>query len=116
MQQEPTVAEHFIRKAVAVRKTYEAILSALRPIGPFEEQAKKTSIHLVRRSAFAGVATKKDSLVLTIKSAERISGDRVHRVEQTSANRWHVEVRLTSPSDVDNELKSWLQAAYDLSR
>jgi len=35
--------------------------------------------------------------------------------EQTSANRWHVEVRPEDPADVDRELASWLKAPMALS-
>jgi hypothetical protein len=35
--------------------------------------------------------------------------------EQTSASRWHVEVRREDPADVDRELASWLKAAMALS-
>ena len=86
-----------------------------RTLGPVAEEAKKTSIHLVLQTAFAGVATRRTSLVLTLKSATDIRSPRVEKREQTSANRWHVEVRLNSPAEVDRQLTAWLRAAYDLA-
>jgi hypothetical protein len=53
--------------------------------------------------------------VLTLKSASDIHSARIKKHEQASANRWHVEIKLTSPRDVDAELVSWLRAAYELS-
>ena len=79
------------------------------------EDPKKTSIHLVRGTAFAGVATRKASLILTVKSAVDITSPRIARRERTSPNRWHLEIRLDRPNDVDRELIGWLSAAYDLS-
>jgi hypothetical protein len=35
--------------------------------------------------------------------------------EQTSASRWHVEVKLEAPSQVDAKVRAWLAAAYELS-
>jgi hypothetical protein len=35
--------------------------------------------------------------------------------EQVSAHRWHLDVRLESPRDVDRELLGWLRKAYDLA-
>ena len=93
---------------------YKKILSTARTIGPFTEDPKKTSIHLARRSAFAGVAARKDALMLTLKSAADISSPRIAKREQVSANRWHLEVRLEKPADVDRELKAWLRQSMAL--
>jgi hypothetical protein len=98
-----------------VRAAYAAILKAARTLGPVHEDPKKTSIHLVRKTAFAGVATRKDSLILTLKAESRPKSARVERSEQTSANRWHFEVRLRSAGDVDRELRVWLAEAYALA-
>lgn len=64
-----TVSQHFADRAPAVRAIYDHILAAARRFGPFQEESKKTSIHLARRTAFAGVATRKNALILTLKSA-----------------------------------------------
>jgi hypothetical protein len=111
----PTVATHFAKSVPAVRTSYKAILAAARKLGPVREEAKKTSIHLVRTSAFAGVATQKEALVLTLKSDRRIASPRIRKAEQTSKNRWHVEVRVVEPDDVDAELREWIEAAYALA-
>jgi hypothetical protein len=111
-----TVGQHFEGRAPAVRAIYRQITSAAKAVGPFKEEPKKTSIHLARKSAFAGIATRKDALILTIKSAADIRSPRIVKREQASANRWHLEVRLEKPSDVDRELKAWLREAIELSR
>jgi len=112
---EPTVAQHFEGRAPAVAQTYAKLLAAARKLGPVREEPKKTSIHLVRASAFAGVATRKDALVLTLKSASDIASARVAKREQVSAHRWHLEIRLAGPSEVDRELVGWLKKAYALA-
>ncbi len=109
------VASHFEKSEPSVRATYDAIVEATRELGKVEEQVKKTSIHLVRRSAFAGVATQKVALLLTLKAERPIRSARVRKIEQTSANRWHLEVRLTCPQEVDPELRRWLAEAYALA-
>jgi hypothetical protein len=53
--------------------------------------------------------------VLTIKSDRKLSSPRIHKSEQTSANRFHHEVKLTTPAEVDSELVQWLKDAYTLS-
>lgn len=110
-----SVKDHFTSKEPTVRATYDAILKAAKQLGPMKEEAKKTSIHLVRKSAFAGIATRKSALILTLKSTTDLASPRIIRREQASAARWHLEVRLDSPSAVDAELKSWLRSAYQIS-
>ena len=110
------VSSHFAKASPTVRLTYDAVLEAARALGPVAEDPKKTSIHLVRATAFAGVAVRQSSLTLTLKATQAINSPRVRRAEQTSANRWHVEIPLTSPTDVDRELRTWLNAAYELGK
>ncbi len=111
----PTVDGHFQGRAASVTATYAAVLTAARRFGRVREEPRKTSIHLVRETAFAGVATQKAALVLTIKSDRDVRSPRIRRHERASANRWHLEVRLTSPEEVDRELRGWLERAYSLA-
>lgn len=110
-----TVESHFKGKDAIVPKIYGQLLKAGKKLGPVAEEAKKTSIHLVNVTAFAGVATRKHGIVLTLKSDRQLSSPRIHRSERVSANRFHHEVKLTSPSEVDTELTRWLKDAYSLS-
>ena len=110
-----TVREHFENRAPEVKATYAAILKAAKKFGPVKEEAKKTSIHLVRKSAFAGVATRKTALILTLKSATDIKSARIAKREQASAHRWHLEIRLETPEAVDSEIVDWLRTAYELA-
>jgi hypothetical protein len=110
-----SVKAHFAKKDPAVFETYRRIVDIARTFGTVTEDPKKTSIHLVRRTAFAGVATRRSALILTLKSASDIRSPRIQKREQTSANRWHVEVRLEEPADVDRQLTAWMKAAYELA-
>jgi hypothetical protein len=98
-----------------VRATYRRLLAVAKKCGPVTEEVKKTSIHLVRHSAFAGVATRRSSLILTLKSEVDIRHPRISRREQASANRWHLETRLDEPSQIDPQLVTWIRAAYELA-
>lgn len=110
-----TVKEHFENRAPQVKAIYAAILKAAKKLGPVKEEAKKTSIHLVRKSAFAGVATRKTALVLTLKSDSDIASKRIAKREQAFAHRWHLEVKLEAPEQVDREIMAWLKKAYELA-
>jgi len=96
------------------RQLYDELLAALRPMGPFQEEVKKASIHLVRGSAFGGVHPRKGHVILTIKAAEPIQSSRICKTEQMSKNRWHLDVKVGTADDIDDELRAWLQQAYAL--
>jgi hypothetical protein len=106
----------FAKSQPAVKATYAAILQAVERFGEVRVEAKKTSIHLCAKSAFAGVHPQSAALMLTVRAAVEIKSPRVRKAEQTSASRWHMDLKVTSPEDVDHELIGWLRAAYDLSR
>jgi hypothetical protein len=53
--------------------------------------------------------------VLTVRSAAAIASPRVKKAERVSANRWHNDMKLSAPADVDRELVAWLKDAYRLS-
>jgi len=110
-----SVKDHFANKEPEVKATYDAIVKAAKQLGTVKEEAKKTSIHLVRKSAFAGVATRRNGLILTLKSEVEVENSRIHRREKASASRWYFEVRVDSPVAVDSELKAWLKASYEIS-
>lgn len=110
-----TVERHFENRAPEVKATYAAILKATKKLGPVKEEAKKTSIHLVRNSAFAGIAMRKAALILTLKSDADVASKRIARREQASAHRWHLETKLEAPEQVDKEIVAWLKKAYDLA-
>jgi hypothetical protein len=98
-----------------VAATYDALVAEARRFGHVQEEPKKTSIHLARRTAFAGVAVQREALILTLKSARDIKSRRVRKREQISASRWHVEVRLATPGEVDSQIIGWLRHAYSLA-
>jgi hypothetical protein len=109
------VKSHFDGKDPVARQIYDRLLKVAARFGPVNEDPKKTSIHLVNQTAFAGVVTRQRAIVLTIKSDRKILSPRIHKSEQTSARRFHHEVKLNLPAEVDSELVKWLKDAYVLS-
>jgi hypothetical protein len=97
------------------RAIYDRLLAAARSIAPVVEDPNQSSIHLRRKTVFAGVTPRKDALILTIKSESDIRSRRIVKRQHASARRWHLEVRLEDPKQVDAELKSWLKAAMAIS-
>lgn len=94
---------------------YQVLLKAAQALGPSTVEVKKTSVHLVRKTAFAGVALRKAHLVLTLKADRALASPRIFKSERTSASRWHHEVKIAAESEIDAELLGWLRAGYELS-
>jgi hypothetical protein len=103
------------RMTPEVRAIYERILSAARAVGPFTEDPNTSSIHLRCGTVFAGVTPRKDALILTIKSDADIRSKRIFKRQRASAHRWHLEIRLSDPKQVDRQLEAWLKDAMALS-
>jgi hypothetical protein len=112
---EHRVEQHFEGRSPVVREIYAAVLNAAGKFGPVVEDPKKTSIHLNRRSAFAGIQTRREFLILTVKAQVDPDSPRVTKREQASANRWHLEIKLYGPLEVDAEISEWLKASYLIS-
>ncbi|MBP8003124.1 MAG: DUF5655 domain-containing protein [Candidatus Promineifilaceae bacterium] len=109
------INDHFQGKEPEVETIYAQLLLALRQLGPVDEQPKKTSIHLVNRTGFAGVHTRQNCINLEFKSESPIQHPRIRKSQQISANRYHLLVQLQSAQDVDAQLLTWLEQAYCLS-
>lgn len=105
----------FAKSEPTVKKTYAAILGAVAKFGTVKADAKKTSIHLVAKTGFAGVHPRKSAILLNIRSTAPIKSKRIRKVERVSANRYHNELLIGSPLEVDAELVGWLRAAHALS-
>lgn len=104
----------FVGKDRQVQLTYDRLLEAVQDLGPFQEEPKKTSIHLVRTVGFAGIHPRKSSLILNLRMASVLESPRIVKSERVSKHRFHNEVKLTSPEEIDEELCGWLKEAYAL--
>ena len=96
-------------------KIYAALLKTVSKFGAVRAEEKKTSIHLCAKTGFAGVHPRKSAVLLNIRSDAPIKSKRIRKVEKVSANRFHNEMLLETPKDVDAEVTAWLKAAYGLS-
>jgi hypothetical protein len=111
-----TITEQLEGRSPSVVATYARLIAAARSLGPVNEEPKKTSIHLAKTTAFAGLATRETALILTSKSTSDIASNRITKHQRASANRWHLEIRLERPEDVDRQLIAWLRASYALAK
>jgi hypothetical protein len=87
----------------------------MQTFGPSHVDPKRTSLHLVRTTGFAGVHPRKRALILNIRLDHALNTPRAAKIEQVSKHRYHNELRLEQPEQVDDELVGWLRAAYELA-
>ncbi len=111
---EYTELDHLRDKDPSVTVMYEKLIKELQKFGALKIEPKKTSIHLGNRFGFAGVYTRKDYINLEVHLNLKLTSERVAKVEQASANRFHHTIRLNSAKDIDKELLVWLKKAYEL--
>ena len=104
-----------ILKSSASQATYAKVIAALSQLGPFEVEEKKTSLHLTHGRAFAGVHPRANGIILNLVLDAPLKNARVHKSEQASANRHHVEFKLEDPAEVDTQLVTWIKRAYSLT-
>jgi Domain of unknown function (DUF5655) len=110
-----SVDDHFAGKEHRVRAIYDRLLRTAERFGNVSVEPKKTSIHLVNRTAFAGIATRKDAIILTLKSADDVDSPRFFKRLQASKHRWYLETRLDREQQVDKELSGWLRRSFALA-
>jgi Domain of unknown function (DUF5655) len=105
----------FAGKDTMVRAIYVRLLDVVQTFGPFREEPKKTSIHLVNTSGFAGIHPRKSFLYLNLRMDRPLESKRIAKSEQVSKNRYHNEIKIITPDEVDDELIGWLKEAYRLA-
>jgi hypothetical protein len=106
-----------IKKATPdTQALYRDLLRSVASVGKFKEEGKKTCVHLVRKSAFLGVHPRKQHLLLTVKSPEKLRSPRVFKAEQVSASRWYIDLKVSTPAELDRELLGWIRQSYEMSQ
>jgi hypothetical protein len=113
---EYTELHHLHGKDPVVISMYEKLIRELRNFGPIKIEPKKTSIHLANRFGFAGVYTRKNYINLEFHLNYKLNSKRISKVDQASANRYHHTTKLNNIKDIDKELLTWLQQAYELKK
>ncbi len=107
-----TLESHFVDRDPRVRATYDAIVEALKSIGPVTVLPEKTRIALQVRMSFAALIPRKRWLDGHLVLARRIGSPRFRRIETFSPRNILHGFRLESPDEVDPEFISWLEEAY----
>ena len=107
-----SLVDHFRGKPPVVRELYEAVLAAIKAIGPVIVLPEKTRIAFQVRMSFAVVMPKQGSLDGHLVLARRLPHERFRRIETFSPRNHLHAFRLTDLTEVDAEFRGWLREAY----
>jgi hypothetical protein len=96
---------------VHLRPIYDAIISAATACDELVIQVRKTYVSLVaRRRTFARVQPTKTRVDLGLRLESCKAGGRLE--ESRMHHTMRVQIALTTPSEVDDEVRHWLEVAY----
>jgi hypothetical protein len=105
---------HFTRSDPAIRAVFNRILAVLEPLGPLTVLPEKTRIALHVRMSFAAFTPRRHWLDGHLVLARRADSPKFHKIETYSPRNHLHALRLTHPSEVDEELSSLLSEAYQV--
>ncbi len=103
---------HFGGKAKEIRDIYRAVLRAIRQCGPVRVLPEKTRIAFQVRMSFAQLTPRSKWVDGHVVLARRLEQPRFRKIETISPRNHVHHFRLTSATEVDEQVLRWLQAAY----
>lgn len=105
----------FARSEPEVRALARTLIERALALPGASVDPKGTCLHLNHRVAFAGLHPRKAALFLNLRTAAPIESPRIRRTEQASANRYHNEMLVAAPGEIDDELMGWIAGAHALA-
>ncbi len=104
--------DHFVGSAAEVRAAFEAVLAAVRGLGPVTVLAEKTRIALQVRMSFAALMPRRRWLNGHLVLPRSVDSARFLTVQPYSPRNVVHTFRLHGPDEVDPEFIGWLTEAY----
>lgn len=102
------------------RRLFESVKDAITSIGPTDIRVTRSQVAFRRRTGFAFVwmpdihlGKSKVPLVLTIGLRRRDLSPRWKEIVEPAPGRFTHHLELRSESDIDDEVRLWLQEARD---
>lgn len=104
--------DHFVGGDPEVRATFDAILAAIRLLGPVTVLPEKSRIALQVRMSFAALMPRRRWLDGHLVLARPVDSTRFRGVQAYSPRNVVHTFRLHGPDEVDAEFTGWLAEAY----
>ncbi|MBQ8584726.1 MAG: hypothetical protein IJ452_00405 [Butyricicoccus sp.] len=86
-------------------------------LGSFDIRVQKTQITFVNPRVFGCVSLRwKNCLTVSFGLPARVESPRIHQASEPRPNRWTHHVKVHTAEELDEELMSWIDAAYVFDR
>jgi len=102
------------------RRIFEVLQRAVAALGPADVRVTKSQVAFRRRRAFAWawmpgayLLGKHAPLVLTLSLHRRDSSPRWKEIVEPAPGRFTHHLELRSAADIDGQVRSWLQEAWE---
>ena len=95
------------------REIYDAIMRALKPLGPVHADAVQVGVFLKSDRKLAELRPKTKWLACTLWLDRAIDDPRIARTFHWATTGCVIEVKLRTAADVDDQFVEWLTEAYD---
>ncbi len=107
-----TLAEHFARRDPKLKLLFQGFAGVLRRCGLVRIVPDKTRIAFQARMRFAGVTVRRNCLEAGFPLPRRIEHPRFRQILSASPGRHYHYLRISSPAELDREVRAWLREAY----
>jgi hypothetical protein len=112
--------EDFFQDRVVARELFDAVLALMRGVGTFDMRISKSQIALKRRRDFAWMwcpdlylrGHRLAPLVLSLSLPLPDTASRWKEIVEPSPGRFMHHLEVHALSEIDEEVRSWLQQAY----
>ena len=91
-----------------------AYVTLLQSLGDVQVLPQKTRLVCVARVRFAGLSPRKRGFVAGFALHRWLDSPRIVKTEDYGPRWRYHQVRVTSPADLDDELRAWLQESHDV--
>ena len=106
------LSAHLAKATPETRAIYEALIKAIRAVGPIQIAPTKTGINLLVRTSLGGMTLHKGYVSLGVVLTRKVEHPRLGSMLQLSPKSFVYRIKVSSPSEVDSELKGWIGEAY----
>ena len=106
------VDRHFVGRPAELRAAFDALVAALP--ADVHIDGLKTAIVLAARTTFCYVVVQRDRPSIGVFLDRAVVSPRVTKVDHVSSGKIASVVEVREPGEINHELRSWLNEAYEL--
>lgn len=107
-----SVDAYFLGRPPIERDIFEAVRAHLEALGPLIVEPVGIGILFKRRRTFVELRPKSRWVDLSVGLNHRLEHPRITRTVRTATGRTYHGIRITSPADIDDDVRGWLTQSY----